>query len=112
MKYEMNLRPVFFDKIKDGEKIYEIRLNDEKRKAIKVGDIITFKKEQTSEQLDTQVVDLKHYQTFEEMLKFISVKDIGMAGKSIAEVISVYRQFYSIETESKYGVLAIKVANI
>lgn len=45
MNYEMKLRAIYFDKIKSGEKIYEIRLNDERRKDLKVGDTIVFKKE-------------------------------------------------------------------
>lgn len=31
MKYEMKLKELLFNKIANGEKIYEIRLNDEKR---------------------------------------------------------------------------------
>lgn len=28
----MKIKPIYFDKIKKGEKIYEVRLNDEKRR--------------------------------------------------------------------------------
>ena len=41
----MKLQPEFFEKIKNGEKTYEIRLNDEKRQQINIGDLVVFKKE-------------------------------------------------------------------
>ena len=44
MVHEMKLQDVYFEKVKCGSKIYEIRLNDEKRKLINKGDFITFKK--------------------------------------------------------------------
>lgn len=43
MKHEMKIREVYFNKIKSGEKIYEIRLNDEKRRLIDVGDVLVLK---------------------------------------------------------------------
>ena len=41
----MKLKEQYFNCIKDGSKKYEIRLNDEKRQLIKVGDFIEFQKE-------------------------------------------------------------------
>ena len=40
----MTLLPEYFDKIKKGEKIYEVRLNKNKYKDIKINDFITFNK--------------------------------------------------------------------
>lgn len=45
MNHEMKLQPKYYDFILNGTKRIEIRLNDEKRKTIKVGDTITFYKE-------------------------------------------------------------------
>ena len=45
MIHEMKLKPQYFDMVISGTKIYEIRLNDEKRRLIEVGDKINFKKE-------------------------------------------------------------------
>ena len=42
MIHQMSLRPHPFEKIKLGEKTIELRLYDEKRKEIKVGDTIEF----------------------------------------------------------------------
>ena len=40
MKHEMGLRPKYFDYIKNGTKRIELRLFDEKRQKIRLGDII------------------------------------------------------------------------
>lgn len=40
----MNLQPKYFDFIKDGTKRIELRLYDEKRQSIQLGDIIEFAK--------------------------------------------------------------------
>ena len=45
MTHEMKLQPKNFDYILNGTKRIEIRLNDEKRKKIKLGDKIKFLKE-------------------------------------------------------------------
>ena len=42
--HEMNLQPKYFDFIKDGTKRIELRLYDEKRQSIQLGDIIEFAK--------------------------------------------------------------------
>ena len=41
-KYNMTLKQPYFDLIKAGKKTVELRLYDEKRRQIKVGDEITF----------------------------------------------------------------------
>jgi ASC-1-like (ASCH) protein len=44
MNHEMKLKPQPFVQIESGDKILEIRLYDQKRKNIQVGDTITFRK--------------------------------------------------------------------
>ena len=45
MKYEMKLQPKYYNFILNGTKRIEIRLFDEKRQQIKIGDTIKFLKE-------------------------------------------------------------------
>jgi ASC-1-like (ASCH) protein len=42
MLHQMKLQPNPFEQIKNGSKTLELRLNDEKRQLIKVGDEIEF----------------------------------------------------------------------
>lgn len=110
MIHEMKLKAVYFDKIKSGEKIYEIRLNDEKRQIIDVGDVIVFKKEpELQETLKTIVKDLVYFKSFNEMVDTLPLNKIGFNKESKSEVENIYYNFYSADDEHKYGVVAIKV---
>ena len=42
MKHILKLQPKYFDYINDGTKRIELRLYDEKRQKINIGDIIVF----------------------------------------------------------------------
>ena len=45
MRHQMRLKDAPFQMIWDGEKTIELRLLDEKRKLVNIGDIIEFSKE-------------------------------------------------------------------
>ncbi|WP_052659336.1 ASCH domain-containing protein [Bacillus alveayuensis] len=69
----MGLYKRAFDSIKKGKKIYEIRLNDEKRRKIRVDDVIEFTKvPEMDEKIKVKVLELRHYPTFAEMYKDIN----------------------------------------
>lgn len=106
----MKLKPEFFDQVKSGKKIYEIRLHDEKRQKIGVGDNIIFKKE--PELLDgviVRVVDVKRFNSFEDMARTLSLSSIGFDNKNATQVARFYRTIYSKEDEKNYGVVAFKM---
>ena len=68
MIHEMKLQPEYFNFILNGTKRIEIRLNDEKRQNIKLGDKIKFLKEpDLNESFEAQVIGLLRYNSFEEM---------------------------------------------
>lgn len=59
MKHEMKLQSEYFEFIKEGTKRIEIRLNDEKRRKIKLGDTIEFVKEpEKAKRLKVKVIGL------------------------------------------------------
>ena len=51
MKHEMKLNNEPFINIKNGTKTIELRLNDEKRRLLKVNDLIEFTNRETNEKL-------------------------------------------------------------
>ena len=55
-----------FISIKNGYKTIEMRLNDEKRRLINVGDLIEFVNKSTNETLKTKVINLYKYKDFNE----------------------------------------------
>ena len=110
MVHKMKLRKIYYEMIKSGAKIYEGRLNDEKRRLISVGDIITFQKEpEFIESFNCIVKDLVYFDSFEEMVKTLPLEKIGFKTETAQEVVEIYHKFYSVEDENRYGVVAIKV---
>ena len=80
----MKLVDFAFQKVKSGEKDIEVRLNDEKRQLIKIGDIIEFSHIETGEILKVKVINLYKYDTFKELFDNfdkIEKKLIKYAGK-------------------------------
>lgn len=112
MKHYMNLNPEPFEMIRSGEKTIELRLNDEKRKAIGVGDTIVFKNTQDSGmQISSTVKVLHKFKNFAELYSKLPLLKCGYTQKDIdsakPEDMNVY---YSKELEDKYGVLGIELS--
>lgn len=105
----MKLSSEHFDKVKSGSKTYEVRLYDENRQKIGVGDNIIFKRE--PDLLDgviVRVVDVKKFDTFEQMASILSLQSIGFDGKNASQVSKYFLKMYSKSDEQKYGVVAFK----
>lgn len=110
MKYEMKLQPNPFEKIGNGTKTIEIRLNDEKRRLLKIGDEIEFCLiTDTNKKLKTRVADLLPFATFQELCIAFPPESYG--SRNSDEYVAMYK-YYSREDEGKYGVLAIKIERI
>lgn len=104
----MKLNPDSFDKIKEGSKILEVRLFDEKRKEIELGDTITFQREsEKKEFLETSVIGLLRFDNFEDLVNDYSAICFGSDDKE--ELLNNIRKYYSKEQEEQYGVLGIRV---
>lgn len=108
MKHIMKLQADSFNKIKDGKKIIEVRLYDEKRRAIKLGDNIEFKKEpEQIESIDTEVIDILQYKSFEDLVSNFPASDFGYESKE--DLLASIYSFYKKEDGEKFGVLGIKI---
>lgn len=105
--HEMHLQPVSFEKMRSGSKTIEIRLNDEKRRRIRVGDEIVFSLMGDSVQkIRAEVLELLSFPTFRALFAAFPPEQYGGASKD--EYASMY-QYYSQEDAEKYGVLAIRI---
>lgn len=110
MNHVMKLKSRYFDYIKNGTKRIEIRLNDEKRKLIKVGDTITFLKEpELTDKLNTKVIELLKYDNFDDMFNDIDISLLADKSMSKEELINVLEEFYTKEKQKEYGVLGIRI---
>ena len=110
MIHEMKLQPKYYDFILNGTKRIEIRLNDEKRSQINLGDKIKFLKESDLENsFEGEVIGLLRYNSFEEMFEDYSISILADKSMTKDELIKVLEEFYSKEKQQKYGVLGIRI---
>jgi len=108
--HEMKLQPEYYNFIINGTKRIEIRLNDEKRQLIKLGDTIEFKKEpELNDSFKTKVVGLLRYESFEDMFKDFDISILADKSMTKKELINVLEQFYTKEKQIQYGVLGIRI---
>ena len=111
MKHEMKLNNEPFECIKNGTKTIELRLNDEKRKLLTVGDYIEFTNRVTNEKLLVEVIDLFKYNSFEELYKHFNKIEMGYSINEEANPKDM-ENYYSKEKQEKYGVLGIKIKKL
>ena len=104
----MTLATEYFQKIKSGTKTIECRLNDEKRKLLKVGDTIKFSDAQIAgENIDAQIVALHIFPSFSDLIDHFPIVNLG--GESKEQFLAVLKKFYSEEDEKKYEVVGIEI---
>lgn len=104
----MNLQKRYFDFIFRGTKRIELRLNDEKRQKIKIGDTIIFENEQ-GEKFSTKVKDLSRYDTFEKLFEDFEIEVLADKSMTKAELLQVLGEFYSSQKQKEFGVLGISI---
>lgn len=110
MIHKMGLYGEYFQPIMDGKKKVEVRLNDENRRKIQVGDRIEFiKVPEQDETLTVQVTEIRKYDTFQEMYEAIPFKDFDCEGWTMQEMIDGTYEIYTPEQEKAWGALAITI---
>ena len=108
MVYCMKLQHRPFLLIKSGRKTIEMRLYDDKRKTLKVGDMVEFTDVKTGETLVCEVVKLHIYPTFDELYKNHDKISIGYEEDEIAHPKDMLA-YYSQDEIAKYGVVGIEI---
>jgi ASC-1-like (ASCH) protein len=105
--HSMQLHAGPFAQIRDGSKRSELRLNDEKRQLVRLGDLIEFISRSDPEQkLLTEVTSLQAYPTFKELFAKVS-KDYPQWDE--ASFLQGMRSYYTPEQETAYGALEIGI---
>lgn len=113
MHHEMSLRPGPFAKIADGTKRYELRLNDEKRKLISVGDTITFTCTADDCSVTVRVTSLHPFASFAELYASLPLTECGYTEETAASADPKdMERYYPPEKQAEYGVLAIGVERL
>ncbi len=110
MTHKMRLAPGPFAKIAAEKKVIELRLNDEKRQKIRVGDRICFV---CTEGEKSCFATVKHLHIFPNFAALYEALPLELCGYSTAEIpLASPRDmyaYYTPEAEAKYGVVGIEL---
>lgn len=109
---ELNSAP--FNKIFNGTKTIELRLNDNKRKLIQANDRIIFRhKEDNKKSIAVKVIQLHKFSSFEELYNTLPLLKCGYTQDNINTAkADDMLEYYSKEQEEKYGVVGIEFERI
>ena len=108
--HKMKLNSAPFEMIKSGIKTIELRLFDEKRQQVKIGDTIVFTNTATGETLHTTVAKLHRFDSFAELYKSLPLLKCGYTTEDIDEATPAdMEQYYSMEEQEKYGIVGIEL---
>ena len=106
--HAMNLQPKYFDFIKAGTKRIELRIYDEKRRLIQLGDIIEFAKSD-DEKFKAKVVGLLRYNSFADLFEDFDISILADNSMTKQELLEVLGEFYSEEKQAEFGVIGIRI---
>ena len=108
MTHKLMLNNSPFQAIAAGNKRIEMRLFDEKRALIQVGDEIEFENRDTHQTIHCTAEKLIRYQDFSALYAAFDKTKLGYRADERADPADMYR-YYSPEQIKQYGVLAIQI---
>lgn len=111
MLHKMNLHPAPFSLIESGLKTIELRLYDEKRRQIGVGDTICFTcTDDPARTLTATVTALHRFPDFAALYAALPLERCGYRPEELAtaspEDMNLY---YTTEQQARYGVVGIEI---
>ena len=111
--HEMRLQPEPYGKIKRGEKTFELRLFDEKRRRLRVGDRIVFTEADSGERLISTVAGLHRFDTFGDLYDALPLLKCGYTDDNVAFATPDHMaRYYSAAEQARYGVVGIELCDV
>ena len=109
--HAMKVQTKYYNLLKAGIKTVELRLWDEKRQLIQVGDSITFSDlANPDDTFIAKVIALHRADSFDELCEIVSPQQAGFSTKQ--ELLNCLQEFYTLEAQEKYGVVGIEIKRI
>lgn len=113
MRHEMSLRPKPFEAIASGRKTYELRLHDEKRRLIRVGDEILFTCTADERTVLTRVVGLHPFADFAKLYASLPLLECGYTPENVERADPKDMEaYYPPEKQAASGVLGIEISRV
>lgn len=108
MEMIIHLHPDVFEIVKNKTKDIEVRVNDEKRRKLKIGDTLVFlKRPNDDEEIRAKVIGLEYYNYFDDLVEHYDMERIYLSNYTKEEYLNEMKRFYTFEEQEKYGVVAI-----
>lgn len=108
MEMIVHLHSDVFEIVKKGIKDIEVRVNDEKRRKLNVGDSLVFlKRPLEDEMIKVKVKSLEYYDNFKELVNHYDMKRIYLECYTKEMYLKEMERFYTEDEQKKYGVVAI-----
>ena len=112
--HPMHLNHESYDRMWYGLKTLELRLNDPKRREIRVGDVIRF--EDTTDETEipqAEVKELLPFPSFKELYAALPLSEMGYRPEEEKDASPAdMDKYYSPEEQARWGVLAIRVKSL
>lgn len=114
MKHKMKLRSQPFNMIRSGQKTFELRLYDKKRQLVQVNDEIEFSCLEGNEApFVVRVIALHRFENFADLYATLPLLKCGYTSETIPDATpDDMNQYYSIEEQSRHGVIGIEIEHI
>lgn len=113
MTHEMKLDPKPFESIASGKKTIELRLYDEKRQKIAVGDTVIFSNRTVGETIRVKVLALHRFPSFKELYDTLPLEKCGYCKSEItADSYKDMLKYYKESDQLLYGVVGIEFEKV
>ena len=107
----MRLNPAPFGLIRDGRKSIELRLYDEKRRKLQIGDGILLENPEAPELLLVQVTGLHVFASFDDLYQALPLEACGYTEADVdAASPADMDAYYAKEAQQRFGVVGIELA--
>lgn len=112
MTHRMKLAPAPFHMVRAGTKTIELRLYDEKRQKLRIGDRIIFTStEAPFETVEVEVLELYVFDSFAALYRTLPLLECGYTEADIASAAPEDMDlYYTKEDQNRFGVVGIRIA--
>jgi ASC-1-like (ASCH) protein len=113
--HEGKLQSPYYEYIRDGVKIYETRVYDDKRRKMRIGDSWNFRNNDNPDlpMIKTEILDVRVYKSFRDAIVETGVSQLLPQIENLEEAIGIYEGFdngnYKTDGE-KYGVVRFTIS--
>ncbi len=109
--FELHLNDEYFDKILEGTKTIELRVNDAKRRKYEVGNILEFvARSDEKKRFKANIVHMYYFPSVRETIESLGKEKLGFSKTlTVDKIEDIYLAFYKQEDIDKNGMVAIEI---